>query len=49
MPDRGHLVAAGGELLAGRVGFRPLVLFFVQLLEIRERVLVVGIQPKHLA
>ncbi len=36
----GRLVAARGELLPHRVGFGPLVLFLVQLLEVRQRVLV---------
>ncbi len=41
-----RLVGASGELLAGGVGLGPLVLFFVQLLEIRERVLILGIQSE---
>ena len=35
------------QLLAGRVGLGPLVLLFVQLLEVGERVLVLGIEPQH--
>ena len=35
------------QLLAHRVGFGPLVLFFVQLLEVRQRVPVLRIEPQH--
>ena len=36
-----------GKLLPGRVRVGPLVLLFVQLLEIGQRVLVVAIEPQH--
>ena len=39
---------ACGELLPRRVGLGPLVLLFVQLLEVDQRVLVLGIEPQHL-
>ena len=41
--DRGEL----GQALARVVGLGPLVLFFVQLLQVDERVLVLRIEPQH--
>jgi hypothetical protein len=38
---------AVSELLASRIRLTPLMLFFVELLEIGERVFVTGIEPEY--
>ena len=43
---RRALSLKAGKLLPCRVRVAPLVLFLVQLLQIRERVLVVGVEPQ---
>ena len=50
MPGRSSaLLGPRGQLLTRRVGVGPLMLLLVQLLEVRERVAVAGIEPQHFA